>query len=369
MIYVGMDDSKKSINVAALSAEGELKEAKISNTMQGLRKLVGKLQKHFEGEPMQFAYEAGPGGFVLQRRLEKLGQSCMVAAPSLTPQRRGSRIKTNQRDALELARMLRGQMLEEVHPPGEEEEADRELCRCRGKIAHDLARSRNRLNHFLLRRGCRFSGTNWTQAHRRWLRRLKLEQGVDQRVLEMYLWQVEQLEQNLASADQQLERLAQTDRHREMVAALRCYRGIDTVTAISFVCELYSFGRFESPRGLMNFLGLVPSEGSTGEGETRGPITKTGNRHVRRLLVEAAKHYRHRPAVGVTLRRRRKGQPGAVTAHADKAMTRLHQKYVRMQWRGKESNKITVAVARELAGFLWATLTQIMTQRKENQAA
>jgi transposase len=170
---------------------------------------------------------------------------------------------------------------------------------------------------------------------------------------------VEQLEQGLALVEEQVRQLAQSDRHRKVVGALRCFRGVDTLTALSFICELYSFGRFRSARGLMNFLGLVPSEDSTGEATTRGGITKTGNRYVR---------HRHRPAVGQALRKRRQGQPAEAIAHADKAMLRLHRKFVRLTWRGKASNKITVALARELSGFLWAVTNQVCDQQQDSVA-
>lgn len=357
MIYVGMDDSKKSIEIAALSDDGELVEAKIANTGMAVGKLVRKLRRNFGGQRLEFVYEAGPGGYVLQRRLEQLGEVCMVAAPSLTPKAKGMRVKTNRRDAMQLARLLKGEMLEEVVPPGPMEEADRELCRCRAKLGSDLKRARQRVGHFLLRRGLSYSGSNWSQKYWKWLRQLQLEQASDQQVLMRYVWQVEQLEQCSVSAAEEIERLAQTDRYRAVVGALRCYRGVDTYTALSFVCELYGMGRFTSARGLMNFLGLVPSENSTGEQQQRGGITKTGNRYVRRLLVEAAHHYRRVPQVGWGLKQRRQGQAAEAIAHADKAMTRLYRKYQRMSWRGKPPNKITVAVARELCGFLWATAT------------
>ena len=366
MIYVGMDDSKKSIEMVVLSEEGErLAEMTIPNTISGLRKMVRLLERRFSGSEFRFGYEAGPGGFVLQRRLQKLGQECLVAAASMTPKRKGQRIKTNRRDALELARLLRGGLLVEVEPPDETAEADRELCRCRAKLRQDLTRSRLRLTHFLLRRGCVYGGSNWSQGHRRWLSQVELAEESDRQALQLYQWQVEQLEQGLALVEEQVSQLAQSDRHREVVGALRCFRGVDTVTALSFICELYSFGRFRSARGLMNFLGLVPSEESTGEGTTRGGITKTGNRYVRRLLVESAHHYRHRPAVGQALRKRRQGQPAEAIAHADKAMLRLHRKFVRLTWRGKASNKITVALARELSGFLWAVTNQVCDQQQD----
>lgn len=353
--YVGMDDHKKFINVAALLPSGELYEWRIENDERSLRRVVKKFKQVIEG-PIECCYEAGPGGFVLQRRLEKLGVSCQVVAPSRTPRRPGDRVKTNRRDALKLARYLKAGLLEEVLPPSEAQEAARELCRCRGVVKEDLRRSRHRLSKFLLRRGHSYGGRSWTQRHRRWVRSLEFEQSGDKQVWEAYLWSVEQLEQQLENLDEKLKELAQSEEYREVVARLRCFRGIDTLTAIVLVCELYRFGRFSSARGLMNFLGLVPGEDSTGEQAKRLGITKTGNIRVRRLLVEAAWHYRHRPGLGERLKKRREGQPGWVIRGADKAMVRLHRRYWSLVMRGKPTVKANVAIARELVGFLWAVL-------------
>ena len=319
--------------------------------------MVKKLHKVAE-EKVRSCYEAGPCGFVLQRRLQDLGVACQVMAPSRTPKRPGARIKTNRRDALELAKFLRsGGVLEEVFPPTPEQEADRELCRCRETLQRDLTRSRHRVTHFLLRRGCTYSGgRNWTERHRRWIKQIQMEQQHDQQALDCYLWAVEQLEQQVAHLMEQLVQLSEQPEYEKAVGALRCFRGIQTLTAITLVCELYSFGRFGSARGLMNFLGVVPGERSTGDKEIKLGITKAGNNHVRRLLVETSWHYRHRPAVGKGLKARRAGQPIEVIAHADKAMLRLHRRYWKLVMAGKASNKAVVAVARELTGFLWAVL-------------
>jgi len=354
--YVGMDDHKKSIHLAVLLPSGELLEWQIANEARAIRRMVKKLHKVVVGEVL-CCYEAGPCGFVLQRRLGQLGVRCQVMAPSRTPKRPGARIKTNRRDAMELAKLLRGGLLEEVFPPTVQQEADRELCRCRETLQRDLTRARHRVTQFLLRRGCNYNqGRNWTERHRRWLKQIQMEQEQDQQVLDCYVWAVEQLEQQVVHLKEKLVELSEQPEYEEAVGALRCFRGIETLTAITLVCELYSFGRFGSARGLMNFLGVVPGEKSTGEKEIRTGITKAGNTHARRLLVETSWHYRHRPAVGKVLERRRIGQPSEVIAHADKAMLRLHRRYWKLVMAGKASNKAVVAVARELTGFLWAVL-------------
>ena len=354
--YVGMDDHKKSIHLAVLLPSGELLEWQIANEARAIRRMVKKLHKVAVGKVL-CCYEAGPCGFVLQRRLAQLGVPCQVMAPSRTPKRPGARIKTNRRDAMELAKLLRGGLLEEVFPPTAEQEADRELCRCRETLQRDLTRARHRVTHFLLRRGCNYNGgRNWTERHRRWLKQIQMEQEHDQQALDCYVWAVEQLEQQVAHLMEKLVEMSEQPEYEKAVGALRCFRGIETLTAITLACELYSFGRFGSARGLMNFLGVVPGENSTGDKEIKLGITKAGNNHARRLLVETSWHYRHRPAVGKGLEARRAGQPSEVIAHADKAMLRLHRRYWKLVMAGKASNKAVVAVARELAGFLWAVL-------------
>jgi transposase len=210
----------------------------------------------------------------------------------------------------------------------------------------------------LLRRGIYWTpGRNaWTQAHRGWLNGLRFDRAADAVVFNDYLLAIEQLESRLQSLDEKLQELSQEAPYREPVAHLRCFRGIDTVTAMTVVSELYDIARFGSPRELMGFLGLVPSEQSSGSTERRGSITKAGNSHVRRVLVEAAWHYRHRPGVGQALAKRRRGQPAEVIAIADRAQHRLFRRYWTLMGRGKPSPKAVVAVARELVGFVWAAL-------------
>jgi transposase len=246
--------------------------------------------------------------------------------------------------------------LTEVHPPTPADEAVRDLCRAREDAREDLTRARHRLSKFLLRRGLDCGRRAWSRAHTQWLRGLRLEHAADQAVLDDYGLAITQLEERLRGLDAQLAAWAKRDPYAAPVAHLRCFRGVDTTTALGLVSELHDFRRFHRPRQLMAYLGMVPSENSSGERRRQGAITKTGNSHARRLLVEAAWHYRHRPGVGPMLRQRREGQPGHVIAIADRAQQRLHRRHQRMTARGKNPNKITVAIARELAGFLWAVL-------------
>jgi transposase len=355
---VGLDVHAASVQVALLlpGKESTL-DWRVANEERAIQGLIRKLRKKCPGE-LKACYEAGPTGYALQRTLESAGLPCQVIAPSLIPKKPGERIKTDRRDARKLAQLLRAGLLTEVKPPTAEQESVRGLCRARGAMKRDLTRSRHRLSKFLLLRGIRWEVGKraWTQAHRKWLKRLRFEDAVDQYVFSDLLLGVEQIEERLASVNVLLERQAQEEALREPVGWLRCLRGVDTVTAMTLVTELHGFERFRSPRQLMSYLGLTPSESSSGESKHRGAITKTGNAHVRRILVEAAWHARHRPAVGAELRQRRKGQPSWVIALADKAQQRLHRRYQSLLHRGKEIGKIIVAIARELVGFVWAVL-------------
>jgi transposase len=355
---VGMDVHKERIRVAMMRAgEREPVEWQVVNEAGALRRLGKKLIRESGGE-VECCYEAGPCGYAVQRELEHTGVRCMVVAPALTPVKPGERIKTDRRDARKLAELLRAGVLTEVHPPNQEEEAVRDLCRCREDIREDLLRSRHRLTKMLLRRGLVFrAGRPWTRAHRQWLGSLQLEHDAERVVYEDYLLAVEQLEARLAAIDGTLEEAAQREPYARGVGWLRCFRGIDTITALTLVAELHDFRRFASARSLMAYLGLVPSEYSSSDRVRRGSITKTGNGHVRRVLIEAAWHYRHRPGVGSPLAARRQGQPGRVTAIADRAQVRLHRRYGRLVLGlGKPKGKAVTAIARELVGFIWAVL-------------
>jgi transposase len=354
---VGLDAHKKVHHVAVwLSDEKRYVEWKVVNEPKAIRQMVKKVQRLVGGK-VRFCYEAGPCGYALKREIEGVGVECVVVAPSLIPVKPGERIKTDPRDARKLADLLGAGLLTEVHAPSEEEESARDLCRCREQAQQDLMRSRHRLSKYLLRRGLIYvAGNAWTQRHRRWLRSLEFEDRNAGIVFEQYLWAIEHLEERLGRLDTEIEALAKKEPYRKPVGWLRCFRGISTVTAMIVVTELHDFGRFGSPEELMSYLGLVPSQYSSGERRQMGGITKTGNSHVRRVLVEAAWHYRRSPAVGIELRKRRKDQPAWVIAQADRAQQRLFRKFWSMCHKGKSANKAVVAVARELVGFLWAVM-------------
>lgn len=356
--YVALDDSKNSIVAGILgprATEPELRQ--IPNEPRHLRRLFTRLQR--EG-PVATCYEAGPSGYDLYRQLTALGVPCQVMAPALTPRKPGERIKTNRRDAAKLVRLFRAGELTPIRVPDEAQEAVRDLLRCREDVQEDLLRWRHRLVKFLARHGRVYrEGRNWTQRHWTWLRSQRFALPVLQRTNEEYRFAVEQLLARRAELEQEIRALAETAPYRERVGWLRCFRGIDTLGAMSLLAEIGDFHRFPHPRELMAYLGLVPSEDSTGDRERRGSITKAGNIHARRILVEASWHYRHPPRLGSALARRSRGQPKAVLTQAWQAQQRLHRRYRHLVGHGKRPPVAVVAIARELVGFVWAALTRV----------
>lgn len=357
--YVGVDAHKKDLFIAMLIGDRPTPVTwTVPNEPTAVRRLVRKLERDAPG-PVRCCYEAGPCGYALQRQVATPRVSCQVIAPALIPRKPGERIKTNPRDARKLAELLRAGLLTEVRPPTLAEEAVRDLCRARDDAREDLQRCRHRLGKLLLRRGLHFSGRNWTRAHRRWIDSLTWTQPAERVVVDDYLLAIDHVEARLIELDTRLAEIAQTDPYREPVGWLRCFRGIDTLTAMLILAELHDFRRFPNARALMAYLGLVPGEDSSGEKHRRGRITRTGNALVRRVLVETAWHYQHRASVGIALTRRRKGQPSRVIAIADKAQQRLCRRFRRLSEQHKPPPKIAVAIARELAGFLWAALQPV----------
>jgi transposase len=354
--YVGIDAHKKDLFVAmVVGALGVPVSWTVPNEPQAVRRLVRRLERDTLG-PVRVYYEAGPGGYALQRQLTTARVRCDVVAPSLIPCKPGERVKTNRRDARKLVELGRAGLLTAVRPPTPADEAVRDLARARDDAREDLQRARHRLGKLLLRRGLHFAGKNWSRAHRRWIDALAWTHAAERAVVEDYRLAIDQLEARLAELDARLTDIAQADPYGEPVAWLRCFRGIDTLSAILILAELHDFRRFPSAPALMAYLGLVPSENSTGEKHRRGRITRTGNTLVRRVLVEVAWHYQHRPSIGAALARRRQGQPARVIAIADKAQHRLCRRFRKLTAQHKPASKIAVAIARELAGFVWATL-------------
>ncbi len=354
--FVGLDDSKASIEVAVADAgrDGEIRHyGSIPNTPDALRKLVRRL-----GRPKQlfFVYEAGPGGYGIYRELWALGASCMVAAPSKTPRKAGEHIKNDRRDAATLARLHRAGELTPVWVPDEATEAMRDLTRSREDAKYAQTKARQRLQSFLLRRGRRYPGTTtWGKAHLSWVVAQKFEHPSQQICLEEYLGAVEETTRRVERLEEQVRRLVGDWSQAPVVKALTAHRGVSLLTAATVVAELGELTRFDRARDVMGFVGLVPSLDASGQRHRAGAITKTGNGHVRRVLTEAAWAYRHPARRTAHLRRRLDRQPEAVQDLAWKAQVRLCGKYHRMVSRGKQHNKVVTAIARELVGFLWAT--------------
>ncbi len=355
--YVALDDSKRKIVAGILRPAAQEPElCEIANDPRPIRRLFERLQR--EG-PVAACYEAGVSGYDLYRQIMALGVACQVIAPALTPRRPGQRIKTDRRDAAKLVRLFRAGELTAIHVLDEAEEAVRDLVRCRDDLRRDVLRWRHRVLKLLARHGRTYlAGRNWSQAHWRWIREQRFDLPPLQRAFETTLFTLEQALARQAELDHELQAVATTAPYREPVAALRCFRGIDTLSAIILLAEIVDFQRFRRPRELMAYLGLVPSEYSSGNTQRRGALTKAGNSHARRVLVEAAWHYRHRPGLGRALAARHHGQPDEIVSQAWRAQQRLHRRYRHLVGHGKRPPVAVVAVARELVGFLWAAMTR-----------
>ncbi len=349
--FVGLDVHADSIAIAvAEPGRGEARQlATIANDTGQLLKRLQRLGR------VKCCYEAGPTGFGLQRTLTAEGIDCVVVAPSLVPTRSGDRVKTDRRDAARLARFLRSGDLTEVHVPDEATEAMRDLERARDDAKKAERAARHQLGKFLLRHGRRYGGkTAWTVKHLVWIRAQQFKQEAQQRVLEDYLRTVEDQSERVARLTRSVVELVETWSLRPLVKALQALRGISVISAAVLVAELGDLTRFESAPKLMGYLGLVPSEHSSGEGRRQGRITRAGNGHARRILVEAAWAYRFRPRQSRAISLRSASVSPAVRSIAWRAQERLCAKYRKLTARGKNRNKTAAAIARELAGFVWA---------------
>jgi transposase len=321
---------------------------------KGIKNLIQRLKK--ETNEVRCVYEAGPSGYPLARRLREAGIHCDVIAPSLIPRKPGDRVKTNRRDAQNLAHLYRAGELTVIQIPQEADEAVRDVTRAREDVREDLTRRQHRLSRFLLRHGYRYrDGDAWTQKHWVWIRKIRFEDKNLQLVFDESIRAIEQSREQLKTYDARVEELAQQPQYAPKVERYKVLRGVRTITAMTLVAEGADLRRYATAPRFMGSTGLVPSERSTGEHERRGRITKTGNAHLRRVLVEAAWHYRHRPISGSVVKRRRKGQPAALVTIAERADQRLYRKFRKLVDRYNKKPAIAaVAVARELAGFIWA---------------
>ncbi len=350
--WAGLDVHARS--VLAVTLDGDSGEVRSCRLPGETAKVVGYLAG-LPG-PTRAAYEAGPTGYGLARELYASGIECVVAAPGKIERPAQDKVKTDQRDAERVLRLLMIDALHAVRVPTVEEEALRDLVRAREDLRCDLMRARQRLSKLLLRHGIVYedSASPWTQRHRAWLRAQDLGGGAQSTLLD-YLGAIDTLELRRGTLERTITELLPVSPYAQTVARLRCLRGIDTLSAAGLAAEIGDFERFERPARLMSYLGLVPSENSSGESRRQGPITKTGSRHARRLLVEAAWRYRKTPSRGTTLQRRQDGQSAHTVAISWQAQRRLYHLWRHLaDQRGKRRTIVAVAVARELAGFCWA---------------
>lgn len=372
---VGLDVHKDSVTAAVFQDRDPepLRVDRLPYDLKKIRRFFQRLQA--EGSVCA-CYEASGAGYVLQRTLTEWGVVCDLAAPSLIPRRAGDHHKTDRRDAIKLARDYRDDRLVLIHIPTEADEEVRDLVRCRETFQREIVKSRHYILKFMRRRGFVYrEGTHWTQRHLNWIRQVLSPTEpasltpYDRTVLGEYLALLEFKLQRRDELDRQIEKLALTPRYKPVVDRLGCFRGFKTHAAMVIATELGDLRRFESPRQLMAYVGLVPGEHSSGDRRRLGSITKAGNTRVRHILIQAAWHYRNRPKVGIALRRRQQGQDPSVIAHAWKCQHRLYTLYHRLAAR-KPNQVAATAVAREMVGFLWAVLKDIdITQLQRDQEA
>jgi transposase len=353
--FVALDVHVASTEAAFIDRDsGELRRQRLSGRASEICEFVAGLPG-----PVRATYEAGPTGFALARRLEAAGIDCLVCAPGLIPRGPSDRVKTDRRDAARLARLLIAGELHRVAVPSIEAESLRDLVRAREDVRGDLMSARHRVGKLLLRHDVRFDGPerNWTQPHLRWLNTVRFEHAGTQAAFDDYRGAVEALIVRRDQLERQIAASLPSSPWAQTAARLMCLRGIDTLTAAGLCAEIGDFGRFRHPEQVMSYLGVVPSEHSSGGRRRQGSITKSGSQHARRLLVEAAWHYRRPPALSTNLRRRQADADPEIVALSWKAQRRLHHVWTRMEARNKRRTIIAVAAARELAGFCWALAT------------
>jgi transposase len=361
--FVGLDVHADTIEVAVAEA-GRQPGRRVGSIAHDVPKLLKVLARYGDARHVHVAYEAGPTGYGLQRALAKKGYECQVIAPSLIPKRAGDRVKTDRRDGLRLAELARAGELRAVWVPDPGDEAIRDVARAREDAVKARMQARQQLKAFLLRHDVRYpQRTSWTKTFYRWLAMLSFQRDGAQTAFTEYWQAVTAADERVARLSDALVRVIAGWRFEPVVKALLALRGIDQISAIGLVAEIGDLSRFAHPRQLMAYLGLVPSEHSSGERVVRGSITKTGNTHARRLLTEAAWSYRFRARIGYAAQRRAEGLPQVIRDMGWKAQLRLSGRFARLHARGVHKNKVCVAVARELAGFVWAIGRQAQLQQ------
>lgn len=373
ILYLGMDVHKDSITVAVFAPTGNEPRLleKLPNDPHRIRRFLDRLRK--DGSELRACYEASGAGYVLQRQFATWGIHCEVIAPSLIPVRPGQKRKHDKHDALAVGRLYRAGELVPIRIPSQAEERVRDLVRCRETFQREILKSRHYLLKFLRRRGFIYrEGSHWTQSHFAWMRSLLHQKQLveeDALVFSEYLALLEYKLSRREELDRRIEEIALLPFYQPAADRLKCFRGIETHAAMVLLSEIGDWRRFESPRQLMGYLGLVPSEDSSGDRRRQGRITKSGNSHCRHVLIQAAWSYRRPPVRGAALKRRQQGQPPEVIAHSWKAQQRLYKLFHRISAR-KAPQIAAVAVARELVGFLWAVMREVeVTQQGQLTSA
>jgi transposase len=360
-LYIGMDVHKEAIAVAYVAKDHDadvIYLGTIGTRHVDIDNLIRKVQS--KAKHLIFVYEAGPCGYWLYRYLTKKGYVCWVVAPSLIPKKAGDRVKTDRRDAMQLARLMRSGDLTPVYVPQVQDEAIRDLTRAREDTIRDLKAAKFRLKAFLLRHDIRYTGrATWSPAHLRWLSEVVCPTPAQQIVFQEYVRAVNEHTERLQRLEQELHEQVTAWRLQPVVSALQALRGVQFTVAVTTLAELGDLTRFDTPRQLMKFLGLIPSEYSSGERRRQGSITKAGNTHARRALVEGAWAYQYPAKVSRHLPRRLETQPKAIQDISWKAQVRLCKRYRKLRARGKHVNQVVVAIARELVGFMWAIAKQV----------
>ena len=355
--FIGLDTHKEFTEVVTINDHRNDQHTmlgRINSTRQAFTKLARRLQSQHPHSTLHFVYEAGPCGFWIYRLLTSLGHVCYVVAPSLIPKRPGERIKTDKRDAIKLARLMRANELSPIYVPEAEDEAVRDLSRAREAACHDLKRAKHQLKSFLLRNFINYAGSNnWGPKHRRWLAELMLPHPAQQIVLQELIHTLNERTQRLNNLNNELAHIVRDWRFYPVVKSIQAMRGISLIIASGLICELGDLTRFDHPSKLMAYIGLVPSEHTSSNKRRLGAITKMGNTRARRLLVEGAHSYRYKPKVSIEMEKRQQGLSQDIIDTAWQAQLRLCRRYQRLMHRGKHRNVVVVATAREMVAFIW----------------
>lgn len=363
--YIGMDVHKEFVQMAVFEERGE--NPVYERTLKNDNGLLVKEAMHFVRQgKTTVAYEAGCLGYVIYRAMTDAKIPCYVLPANKLAKKRDSRIKTDKRDARLIGRELRNGSIRAISVPDAVDEAARDLLRCREDINEDKRRVKQRLLKFLLRHGYIYTSekSNWTQVHWNWMDKIQFDYEHERQVYEEYRSQIKAQEERLSRLEKQITEIAESPRYKASVNKLRAFKGIDYIIGLSTICEIGDFRRFADAKSFMSYLGFVPSENSSGGKRVQGGITKAGNGHLRKLLIEAAWHYTRNARTGKRLEQRRQDCPLDVIDTANRALHRLHKKFIRLVLRGKHKNAAVTAVARELAGFIWGV--QVCTNQRAN---